>query len=276
MKILISTDIEGISCMNGRSFPSPSSKDYISACKQLTKEINLVIRECFRNGAKEVLVADGHGSGTNIIKKEMDHKAKLFQRKTKDLTMMEGAEIADFCIFLGYHGKANVPNSFYAHTNSSRSISSVFLNGQEVGESEINAAIGKFFDCKLIFAIGTDKAIEEIKESIKIESVITKYSISQYRAKLRDWEDVKKEIIEKLENTFKNLDKINPIKLDVNSVEWTIKVPYVVLLEDLSIKGLKRIGKNEVRIEKCDIFEGFKIYKMLQEHLSLKYIEYFD
>lgn len=270
MKILISADLEGVTGVNGSGFLDEESQHYKDACLLLTNEINLVIDTCFRYGASKIFVTEGHGDGNNIHPDLLDNRAVLHNKKEGKLSMMEGIEEVDFCMFVGYHGKANVPNSYCAHTNATKTVSKVLLNEIEVGEAQINALIAKFYGVKLIFISGTDYAVQEVSIS-NLPNVITKISKEQYLSELRPEKDVSAEIQEKVKTAILNSQIIPFIDGDPKQVEWKISVPYVFLLSRLSVEGVEIIDRQTVKIIEQDIVSGFLKYRKLLRHLSENY-----
>jgi D-amino peptidase len=55
--------------------------------------------------------------------------------------MVEGFEGADAAFFVGYHAKAGTPRAILDHTISGVTLYSISLNGREVGETGLNAAV---------------------------------------------------------------------------------------------------------------------------------------
>lgn len=64
MKIYIMTDMEGVAGVIDReNYVMFESRYYELGKELLTKEVNAAIEGFFEAGAREILVADGHGSG---------------------------------------------------------------------------------------------------------------------------------------------------------------------------------------------------------------------
>ena len=269
MKILISTDIEGIAGVNGRIFLDETSQEYLTACKLLTDEVNVVISACFDNGVSKIVVADGHGSGNNILVDQLDSRVEVHIGKRGDFSMVEGVQEVDYMIMVGYHGKANVAGSYCSHTNSTKTISKVEINGVECGEAQINALVAKSFGVKTILLIGTDFAVSEIKENVpNMVTVATKNSLAQYSCDLRNVNEVYDEIRLKVKDAISEKENIPFIDLDVENAEWRVSVPYVFLLENLDHSIYERIDSKTVKIPFQNIVEGFFKYRKLLKFLS--------
>ncbi|GBC63914.1 peptidase M55 [Desulfonema ishimotonii] len=77
MKIYISADIEGIGCVVRGEHASTSGRDYDTARRLMTQEVNAAIRGAFDAGAREVTVCDAHNTGPNLLPESLDKRAVL-------------------------------------------------------------------------------------------------------------------------------------------------------------------------------------------------------
>ena len=75
MKIYIFVDIEGISGVSSRKYISMDEgrPDLVAlARKYMAEDTNACIEGCFRGGASEVIVRDGHGGSSNMTREQAD------------------------------------------------------------------------------------------------------------------------------------------------------------------------------------------------------------
>lgn len=128
----------------------------------MLEDMNACIAGCFDAGATEVVVRDGHSGGINVDPKQVDPRAKLIQGKTPGVRFkdFDGAEAL---ILLGYHAMALTPGGVLAHSYSSASIQGMWLNGREVGEIGIDAAIAAEHKVPVVMVSGDDKVAAEAK-----------------------------------------------------------------------------------------------------------------
>ena len=77
MKILIAADMEGITGVTTWDQVTPGHAEYARFRKLMTEDINAAIRGAYDAGATEVVVADGHWNGSNILIEELDQRARL-------------------------------------------------------------------------------------------------------------------------------------------------------------------------------------------------------
>ena len=75
MKILIAVDMEGITGVTTWDQVTPGHAEYTRFRKLMTQDVNAAIRGACEAGADDIVVADGHSSGTNILLEELDPKA---------------------------------------------------------------------------------------------------------------------------------------------------------------------------------------------------------
>lgn len=159
-KVYIFTDMEGCSGVTGSE---QISGEHAAEGKQLmVEDMNACVAGCFDAGATEVVVRDGHGGGNNIDPKRLDSRAKLIQGPTPGVRFkdIDGAEAL---ILLGYHAMALTPGGVLAHSYSSAAIQGMWLNGREVGEIGVDAAIAAEHKIPVVMVSGDDKTVAEAK-----------------------------------------------------------------------------------------------------------------
>ena len=72
MKILIATDMEGITGVTTWDQVTPGHAEYARFRRLMTQDVNAAVRGAFDGGADEVIIADGHWNGSNILFEELD------------------------------------------------------------------------------------------------------------------------------------------------------------------------------------------------------------
>jgi D-amino peptidase len=181
---LIAADMEGISGVVHWDQVDPKHKEYDRFRKLMTGDVNAAIEGAFEGGAQEVVVADGHGSGRNILVEELDSRARLNSGSPSPLSMVQGidAEI-DGAMFVGYHARVGSPNAILDHTWSGSSVAGVWLNGRPVGEIGWNAAVCGHFGAPVILISGDQTACAEAVDLLgEIETVVVKQASGRMAA----------------------------------------------------------------------------------------------
>lgn len=161
MKVLISTDIEGVAGVFHPEQVRPGNGEYERARVWMTNEANAAVRAALDGGAKEVIVNDSHGSFRNIIADRLDPRALLLQGKPRYLSMASGVERSPDAMFMiGYHSKSKT-RGILAHTINSFAFSRIWLNGMELGEAGLYGALAGEFGVPVALIAGDDVFIEE-------------------------------------------------------------------------------------------------------------------
>ena len=82
MKILIAVDMEGITGVTTWDQVTPGHAEYSRFRKLMTQDVNAAIRGATEAGADEIIVADGHWNGSNILVEELDFACTFEHRFT--------------------------------------------------------------------------------------------------------------------------------------------------------------------------------------------------
>ena len=184
MKILIATDMEGITGVTTWDQVTPEHAEYARFRRLMTQDVNAAIRGAFDAGADEVIVADGHWNGSNILVEELDPRAKLNTGSPSPFSMMQGIdESVDGVMFIGYHARNGSSNAILDHTWSSKTVANVWLNEVLTGEYGLNAALAGQFGAPVIMVSGDQTACAQVKELLgDVEAAIVKQATGRFAA----------------------------------------------------------------------------------------------
>ncbi|AZR93518.1 aminopeptidase [Bordetella trematum] len=163
MKVLISTDIEGVAGVFHAEQVRAGNGEYERARAWMTGEANAAVQGAFAGGATEVLVNDSHGGFRNLLPDQIDERARLVLGKPRYLGMMGGLEEGcDAVMMVGYHSRAQ-GCGILAHTINSFAFARVTINGRELGEAGLYGALAGELGVPVILASGDDVFIEETR-----------------------------------------------------------------------------------------------------------------
>jgi len=172
MKILISTDIEGVAGVFHPEQVRPGNGEYERARVWMTQEANAAVQGAFAGGADEVLVNDSHGGFRNLLPDMMDERTQLVLGKPRQLGMMAGLATeagdkpaekqCDAVFLIGYHARAHSPG-ILAHTINGAAFASVTMNGQELGEAGLYGALAGELGVPVALASGDDAFINQTR-----------------------------------------------------------------------------------------------------------------
>jgi D-amino peptidase len=143
VKIFISADMEGATGVVRGVQTDHREKEYEFGCRMMLHDVKAVIRGALDAGAERVLVNDSHWRMINldIAAFGFGERVSLISGSPKALCMVEGFDTADAAFFVGYHAKAGTANATIDHTISGSVVYSITLNGKELGETGLNAAV---------------------------------------------------------------------------------------------------------------------------------------
>ena len=150
----------------------------------MTKEALAAVTAAKAAGATDIVVADSHGNGENLLIEQFPPDVRIVRAWPRRLQMMGGLDASfDAAIFIGYHASTNNPAGVRAHTFSSATLTRVALNGEEVTEGAWNAAIAGHFGVPVMMVSGDDVAIAEVRSLVgDIEAAETKRALGFHSA----------------------------------------------------------------------------------------------
>jgi len=162
----------------------PSGFEYGRFRQIMTDEVLAAIEGARAAGATEILIADSHGNGQNILIDQIPDDIRIVRSWPRPLGMMEGIdETFDAAIFIGYHSSTTNPEGVRAHTTSSGNLAGTYLNGVAMPEAAINAAIAGHFGVPVVMISGDDVIVEEARSLLgDIEGAVVKEAISFHSA----------------------------------------------------------------------------------------------
>ncbi|MEW6723849.1 MAG: M55 family metallopeptidase [Bacillota bacterium] len=183
MRVYISADLEGISGVVNGVQTGGDGPEYQRARRLMTAEVNAAIEGALAAGAAEVVVNDSHGGMRNILIEELNPAAKLITGTPKPLVMMEGVQDGfDAVFFIGYHARAGTPG-ILNHTISGRAVANIRVDGQDLGETGINALIAGYYGAPVVMVSGDSNLAAEARDFLgNIEAVAVKEANGRFSA----------------------------------------------------------------------------------------------
>lgn len=184
MKILIATDMEGITGVTLWDHVTPGHTEYPRFRKLMTQDVNAAVRGACDAGADEIIIADGHWHGSNILIEELDPRARLNSGSPSPFSMMQGIdETVDGVMFVGYHARNGSSHAILDHTWSSRTVANVWLNNILTGEYGLNAAVAGHYGAPVIMVSGDQTACAQVSELLgEVETAVVKQASGRFAA----------------------------------------------------------------------------------------------
>ena len=198
MKLLIASDMEGISGVTHWDQVSPEKPEYQRFRTLMTADVNAAIEGASEAGVDEIIVADGHSSGSNILIEQLDPRARLHSGNDAPNAMLQGIDKSiNAAFFIGYHARAGTLNAVCDHTWSSRKVMNVTLNNRPVGEIGLNASLCGYYGVPVLLISGDQAAVQEAQSLIKgVDCVIVKKATSRQSAECLHPEEARRLIRE--------------------------------------------------------------------------------
>ena len=123
MRVLIMSDMEGVSGIVTWSQVSGGKPLYEEGRRLYTEEINAAVRGAFDGGAHEVIVVDCHGAGddwtfNSLIPELLDERCEWVAHHPWGAYTEMFERGCDGCLLIGMHARAGTPDGVMCHTIS--------------------------------------------------------------------------------------------------------------------------------------------------------------
>lgn len=185
MKVYMSTDLEGVAGVEVFTAQSyPTGKYYEESRRLLTAEVNAAVEGMVEEGVNDVLVSDDHGPGAILFEDLMPPARLLHGRPCAPRAVLDPIKKDhDVAMIVGQHAMAGVATGTLNHTQSSKAIDYIKLNGKPIGEIAQMALYFGAFGIPLIFLTGDEAACKEAEELIPgITTVTVKQGVARNAA----------------------------------------------------------------------------------------------
>ena len=216
MKVFITSDIEGISGVVHPEHTGWDGRRHQEARKWMTEHINAAVKAAVESGASSVLVCDGHSNGRNVILDLLHPEAELmWGRQNRWLGQMEGIdESFDAVLMVGFHARAGTPGVLN-HTTSSGVITEVRINGEPIGEIDINAGLAGEFGVPVVMVSGCSEAVSQALERMPhIETAAVMKPVGTYSARVLSPTKAHRLISQATKRALMRLDEMVPTRFE--------------------------------------------------------------
>jgi len=267
MKIFISADMEGVAGVVTGEQLGPAGFEYQRFREFMTQEVLAACEGAFAAGATEIVVADAHGNGQNLLIEKLPKSVTVVRAWPRPLMMMQGLdETFDGAIFLGYHTGTTNMRGVRAHTISSARLTDVQLNGRSVPEAGINAAIAGHFGVPVIMVSGDDAAVAETQALLgDVVGATVKWAYGFHSARTLTPEAAQELIRSKAAaavarvKEFKPYKVQTPVRLDIRFKNYRPAevLSYLPIVERTDAHAVRFQGRDMVEVSK---FIEFVIY----------------
>lgn len=184
LKVYISADMEGIAGVVTGEQLGPPGFEYGRFRDFMTQEVIAAIEGAREAGATTFVIGDSHGNGQNLLIEQLPADVTIVRAWPRPMGMMEGIDSTfDAALLIGYHaGTANL-GGVRAHTLSSANLTGLRLNGAEVPEAGLSAAIAGHFGVPVVMISGDDMAVAEAQALLgPLEGAVVKRALGFHSA----------------------------------------------------------------------------------------------
>ena len=244
LKVFISVDMEGISGIVHGDQVTSGTAEYADGRKWMAQDVNAAVEGALAAGATEVVVNDSHGSMRNIDPDDIHPRAILISGSPKPLSMMQGIDSTfAACLFIGYHAKAGTENAILDHTISSSVVRSIRVNGIEMPELGLNAAIAGYYGVPVVLVSGDTAVCRQTGEILgkDVVTVAVKEAFGRLAAKLVPMDEARRMIKTGVQKALGGGHRVKPYKL---ASPYEFELGYHVSAQaDMGAMLLPNVGK---------------------------------
>lgn len=258
-KLYISADIEGTCGITAWEETDAGGRNYDYFCTQMTREVSAAV-----TGAENVgyisTVKDAHDSARNIDPMGLPSSATLIRGWIRDLYSMMGGldqEHFDAVAFTGYHANAMSAGNPLSHTMT-RSVHSVFINGEPASEFRINAYMAAYLGVPIVFLSGDGDVCAEARSLIpNITTVVSKEGMGnavKSKHPMVICEEIKTAMQKALSGDISRCKITLPksFTIEISYVEWTTAQRYAYY------PGVERINNKTISYTTDDYYEAMR------------------
>lgn len=265
MDVFISVDIEGITGIVSWLASSEASSecyDWPFARRMMTHDVNAAIRGAKAGGANRIVVKDSHGNCKNLLIDELEAGVELISgwNGASDHYMMEGIQNGPFaCAFLvGYHARAGVVGATMEHAMSG-SLHRLWMNGEEVGEMALSAALAGCYDVPLTLVTSDNAGCAEAKSSFPgVHTCEVKVGISRFMSRLKHPSVKGQEIEAAAENAVRDARSIQPYRIS-GSVTFRVQFKETNIADmAASLHDVERVDAYSVQVNDGGFLGGYR------------------
>lgn len=266
MRYYISVDIEGVAGVFTWEASSKGHPKFAEACRLMTAEVNAAAEGIIAaDPGAEIVVSDSHAMGENLNPEELNERIELIAGFPRPDAMMTGIDGGfDLALFVGYHARVGTELSTMDHSYSSSSVYRVAVNGEEWGETAINAAYAGVHKVPVGFVSGDAALREELSIFPTAPLFVeTKKSLARFSSQSvhpsvarRRLKDGAEQMVRRAAE-FSALELSGPITMEVG-LTFTQKADMAAM-----IPGAERTGGRTIKFEHSDYREVFKFLMTL-------------
>jgi len=260
LRVFMSVDMEGISGIVDWSQVGSDPVEYSKGRSLMAGDVNAAIEGILDVSDAQIMVSDAHGAERCIHPEDLHEKAIHVRGSPKPITQMTGiSQDFDVAFFLGYHPKKGTKHGILDHTIYGSIIDNITINGLEVGETAINAAIAGYYNVPLIFISGDLAVTKEAKGIIpNIVTVSVKEAVGRNAAKCIHPKKARELIRKGVKEALKIRDSVKPFTFK-SPIEALVKYVSTEMVDAVDfMPSAERIDGRTVKFVLSDYIKAFR------------------
>ena len=188
MNVYIVIDMEGVAGVTHGSMIRTGHVEWRDrGTRLMTAEANAAIEGAFLGGATSVLVKDGHDSGQNIRREDLDPRAELVTGNSVTVGLMPGLDSTfDKLFLMGFHAKMGTRFAQFDHTISTATISKLSINNIVVGEIGMYGMLAGLRGVSVALTTGDGPAVDEsldlfgAHEGVRVKQGLGRFAVRTF------------------------------------------------------------------------------------------------
>ena len=258
MKVVILTDLEGVSGVNGR--PDSVGNKIINkdvSDRLLTEEVNAAAEGLIAAGATEIVCWDGHGGSNSVVIERLHPEVQLYQSGGLMNPVLPFDRSCEALLQIGAHAMMGVADGFLHHSYNSHAVVNMWLNGERIGEIGMSALLVAYFGVPTILVSGDRAGCREAKAFLgQVETVETKIGINRYSAINKNPVKVRTELTAAAHRALAARDTFSLVKKDP-PYELKMALMCPNMADRYEKAGAKRLDHVTVAIEGDDLLDVY-------------------
>ncbi len=264
-RVFISVDMEGITGVLQPAQLGPQGFEYARAREWMTGEVKAAIDGARAAGATDFIVCDSHGNAQNLLIDQLPDDVRVVRGFPRPLDMMQGVEQgADAALFIGYHASEWTAGAVRSHTMSSARLLGIRVNGTEVMEAVINAAIAGHFGVPVVFISGDRAAVTQFQKTLPtVEGAIVKEAFGYHSVMTATPARGQQLIRDGVTRAIRNAGRAQPYTFKT-PIEFEVGFKATIDAERAAyVPGISRTDAHFVRGSVPDILQFSKLLQIL-------------
>ena len=180
-KYVIRCDMEGVTGVVSYAQAEPGGAEYAFGLRMFMADLMAAVEGLLDGGADEVVVYDEHYFGRNVDLGVLPSRASVICGKPTYRPDWAGG-LDGSCaglVLLGFHSKRGTPGGLLNHTYEP-DIRALGLNGVDVGEIGVEAAVAGDYGVPLVLITGDSAGVEEAQTLVPgVRGVVVKESLGE-------------------------------------------------------------------------------------------------